>query len=334
MGALEAVLQYRAQEQQKQQAQGEQVAQAFQIFQQARQQAQDNQIKSLLANAQIDKLNRENKNFDPEQAIKNISSVNNKLKDILPDYRAEQTSSGELVIQPKPITGSDFMMGMKEDQFKQKRLQTMGDDLDPSKNVRNPYGVAQLGLNRAERIEGLVNQYKDLNLDKRETEELAIGLNAMLQGSNVSARSQVESLVPRSVLGNVQKMTEWLVNEPQGLKQQAFVQRMLNDVIREKQIFQGQVQKFARAKVSKYSDIINQYPEEATGIMKSFGIDPEEYNKWKSEGYKNEDVTQIKDNAKTTAKELDADTARNILKQAGGDKNKAREIAKQQGYKF
>ena len=97
-------------------------------------------------------------------------------------------------------------------------------------------------------------------------------------------------------------MTEWLVNEPQGLKQQKFVQRMLNDVLREKQIFQGQVQKFARAKVSKYSDVINKYPEEATGIMKSFGIDPEEYNNWKRSGYKSEDVTKISTNDNSSNK--------------------------------
>lgn len=53
MGALEAVLQYRAQEQQKQQAQGEQVAQAFQIFQQARQQAQANQLAQLQMKANL-----------------------------------------------------------------------------------------------------------------------------------------------------------------------------------------------------------------------------------------------------------------------------------------
>ena len=302
-GALEAVLRLKDQEQQRQQAEAENAFRNVQLFQQVRQQAQANQLAQLqqaqqskLQDAQIENLNRKNISLDPNNSINNILNINNKLKDILPDYRAEQNSSGDIVIQPKPISGNDFMMGIKEDQFKQKRLQTMGDDLDPSKNVRNPYGVAQLGLNRAERIEGLVNQYKDLNLDRRETEELAIGLNSMLQGSNVSARSQVESLIPSSIRGNAQKMIEWLVNEPQGLKQQKFVQRMLNDVIREKQIFQGQVQKFARAKVSKYSDVINKYPEEATGIMKSFGIDPEEYNNWKKSGYKSEDVTKIDNN--------------------------------------
>ena len=302
-GALEAVLRLKDQEQQRQQAEAENAFRNVQLFQQVRQQAQANQLAQLqqaqqskLQDAQIENLNRKNISLDPNNSINNILNINNKLKDILPDYRAEQNSSGDIVIQPKPISGNDFMMGIKEDQFKQKRLQTMGDDLDPSKNVRNPYGVAQLGLNRAERIEGLVNQYKDLNLDRRVTEELAIGLNSMLQGSNVSARSQVESLIPSSIRGNAQKMIEWLVNEPQGLKQQKFVQRMLNDVIREKQIFQGQVQKFARAKVSKYSDVINKYPEEATGIMKSFGIDPEEYNNWKKSGYKSEDVTKIDNN--------------------------------------
>lgn len=53
--ALDAVLQYRAQEQQKQQAQGEQVAQAFQLFQQARQQATANQLAQLQMKASLAK---------------------------------------------------------------------------------------------------------------------------------------------------------------------------------------------------------------------------------------------------------------------------------------
>lgn len=51
--ALDAVLQYRAQEQQKQQVQGEQIAQAFQIFQQARQQAIANQLAQLQMKASL-----------------------------------------------------------------------------------------------------------------------------------------------------------------------------------------------------------------------------------------------------------------------------------------
>lgn len=51
--ALDAVLQYKAQEAANQRAQGDSILMATQLFQQARQQAQDNKLKELLTNAQI-----------------------------------------------------------------------------------------------------------------------------------------------------------------------------------------------------------------------------------------------------------------------------------------
>lgn len=53
MGALEAVLQFKEQERQRQEANNAAVGNAVQLFSQARQQAQENQLKSLLVNAQV-----------------------------------------------------------------------------------------------------------------------------------------------------------------------------------------------------------------------------------------------------------------------------------------
>ena len=247
-------------------------------------------LKKMLYMSKIDDEAGKNKMQDPQLMAQLINEANKKAPE---GYEAAQGYDGNIYYKTKPTAENSLTIETKEEQFKQKSLQKMGDDLDPSKNVRNPYGVAQLGLSRAERIEGLVSQYKDMNLDRRETEELAIGLNAMLQGSNVSAQQQVQSLVPQSVRGNVQKMSEWLFNEPQGLQQQKFVQRMFNDVKREKQVFQGQVLKFARAKIAKYSDIRKKYPEEWADIVKSFGIDPDKYDEWKKGGFKEEVPTDV-----------------------------------------
>lgn len=181
-----------------------------------------------------------------------------------------------------------YTLGLREDQYKNKRITDMGNDLDWNKNVRSAYGVTAQGFHRAERIEGLVNQYKDLNLDTREMSELAIGLNAMLQGSNQSAQKQVAELIPKSAIGNVQKLQEWLTNEPKGLNQQKFVQRMLNDVKREKEVMQKQLLRDARAKLSKYPDVEKNYPQEWGEMLQSWGIDAEEYKAWRASGYKSD----------------------------------------------
>lgn len=279
-------------------------------------------MNNLLKASEIGKNNQQAQGFNTEEVLKKMSELQNKVNEVMPGYKVDQTAEGNIIIKRGDSDNSEMMLGMKEDQFKTRILQKMGDDLDPSKNVRNPYGVAQLGLSRAERIEGLVSQYKDLNLDRRETEELAIGLNSMLQGSNQSARNQVMSLVPSSARGTVSKLTEWLVNEPQGLNQQKFVQRMLDDVRREKQVFQGQVMKFARSKVAKYKSLIEKYPEETSDILRSFNVDPEAYAKWKDSGFKDQPPIEVsKSDNNVTSSGWDASKEaryQELLKKRGG----------------
>ena len=201
-------------------------------------------------------------------------------------YKQQMDMAQQMIKQNEIDPMKQYTLGLREDQYKNKRITDMGNDLDWNKNVRSAYGVTAQGFHRAERIEGLVNQYKDLNLDTREMSELAIGLNAMLQGSNQSAQKQVAELIPRSAIGNVQKLQEWLTNEPKGLKQQKFVQRMLNDVKREKEVMQKQLLRDARSKLSKYPDVEKNYPNEWADMLQSWGIDPEQYKAWRSSGYK------------------------------------------------
>jgi hypothetical protein len=167
----------------------------------------------------------------------------------------------------------------------------MGDDLDWNKNVRSAYGVTAQGFHRAERLEGLVNNYADGNIDSREMEELAIGLNAVLQGSNQSAQAQVKALVPQSARGSYQKIKEWFLNEPQGLQQQKFVTRMLNDVRREKTVMYNQLLRDAQSKISKYDYLRKKDPSRWEDIVQSWGINPKDYDEWKAGGFKPKDTT-------------------------------------------
>lgn len=186
----------------------------------------------------------------------------------------------------------DINLSERKDQFDQKRIQAMGDDLDPDKNVRNAYGIAQIGLDRSNRLEGLLSRYPDMNLTKQETEEVAIGLNSMLQGSNISAQEQVKGLIPNTIRGNVAKMQEWLFNTPQGLNQQEIIKRMYSNIQREKEVFKLQVYDKARAKLAKYGDVEKNNPEAWANILQSRGIDPEEYKQWKDGGYKTKDIIE------------------------------------------
>ena len=226
--------------------------------------------------------------FAGGDSLLGTNNYTNKMDNQAIMYKQQMDMAQQMMKQDEIDPMKQYTLGLREDQYKNKRITDMGNDLDWNKNVRSAYGVTAQGFHRAERIEGLVNQYKDLNLDTREMSELAIGLNAMLQGSNQSAQKQVAELIPKSAIGNVQKLQEWLTNEPKGLNQQKFVQRMLNDVKREKEVMQKQLLRDARAKLSKYPDVEKNYPQEWGEMLQSWGIDAEEYKAWRASGYKSD----------------------------------------------
>lgn len=168
----------------------------------------------------------------------------------------------------------------------QKRLKQMGDDLDPSKQRQGSFGVSKQIFDRAERLESLAGALPDGNLDSRQMEELAIGLNSMLSGSNTGASEQVKSLVPQTIWGDAQKLKEWFVNNPTGLQQQEFVKRMLGSISREKQTAEQQMNRTRFSRIAKYSDLASSNPDDFNSVLQSNGVDPEQYQQWTKGGYK------------------------------------------------
>lgn len=189
----------------------------------------------------------------------------------------------------------DVTQGEHSAQFGDKRLTALGDALDPSKQRAGAFGVSKQVYDRSERLESLASAYKDGNLDSRQVEELAIGLNAMLSGANTGAAQQVRSLVPDTVRGNTQKFKEWLTNEPQGLQQQAFVNRMLGSISREKSTASDQMKRTQFQRIGRYADLERSNPDGFSNVLQSAGIDPDEYHSWKKGGYKPMSAVQTPD---------------------------------------
>lgn len=204
--------------------------------------------------------------------------------------------TGELIKKPTdqlaPKPASELNFGEKQVQYNQKRLTALGDALDPSKQRQGAFGVSKQVYDRAERLQSLASAYPDGNLDSRGMEELAIGLNAMLSGSNTGAQAQVASLVPKSAMGDAQKFKEWFLNAPQGTAQKAFVQRMMGSVDREKQTAADQIKRTQLQRVSRYADLEKSSPDEFYNTLQSSGLDPEEYKAWVKNGRKPIDAVQ------------------------------------------
>ena len=186
----------------------------------------------------------------------------------------------------------DIQTSEKNAQFHAKRFTQLGDALDPSKARAGAFGTSKQVYDRAERLQTLANAYRDNNLDSRQVEELAIGLNSMLSGSNVGAASQVEKLVPKSIMGDKQKLMEWLTNEPKGTNQQEFVKRMLGSIEREKNTASDQIKRTQFERIARYGDLENADPDEFINVLQSAGVDPMEYKSWKKGGYKKASAVQ------------------------------------------
>lgn len=151
----------------------------------------------------------------------------------------------------------------------------MQKDLDPNQARAGNLARNQAQVDQSDRLKGLYTESNgDIrNLDSRQMEELAIGMNKMLSGSSAGSTTQVEALLPKTAVGNSSKLKEWLLNDPQGTNQIEFVKRMAETVDRERQIAQNQVKNAQVQRLSAYDKLKRSDPERYKQVLNSYGID-------------------------------------------------------------
>lgn len=149
------------------------------------------------------------------------------------------------------------------------------DDMDPDKGRSGNFGKLSAKVLSAGSLETLVNQYKDSggNLPKAQMEELSMGLANMLTNSNSPAVSQIQALVPHTLMGNAQDAASWLMNEPKGANQQAFVSKMMDTISREKQTATDQLNAVRAARLPAHAEFKRLAPQQYAAGMQSYGID-------------------------------------------------------------
>ena len=198
-------------------------------------------------------------------------------------------STGKFKMERDPETDpiKQFMMGEKENQYKDKQLQALGKDIDPAAYRTGAFGIAQQSFDRAERLQSLgevAQSAQSGGMDSRQTEEMAIGLNSLIQGGNQGAMAQVQALVPSTIRGDAIKIAEWIRNEPTGLQQQAFTKRLLETIDREKATFKDQIKRVQYKRLGKYPNVRKGSSQEWESLVRGYGIDPAEYDAWVKEG--------------------------------------------------
>jgi ribosomal protein S8 len=123
-----------------------------------------------------------------------------------------------------------------------------------------PFGKMAGIVRSAEAIEKLVEGVNPNNLDKRQIRELAINLDAMLK-SGASTVSGTNELIPHSWRGDASKIAEYITSRPQGAGQGAFVKRIIDTIVREKQLAQDQIKRTQSRLFSGYDHLLDNETE-------------------------------------------------------------------------
>ncbi|MGZ3770058.1 MAG: hypothetical protein ACXVCP_00400 [Bdellovibrio sp.] len=170
------------------------------------------------------------------------------------------------------------MQGQRADANNQKMAVALQKDLDADAGRTGNFGKISGTLISAQKLEQLTAQHPDGNLDPRQMEEYALGLANMVSNGSGAARSQVEALVPHTFWGKAQSVKEWLLNNPQGAEQQAFVKRMSETVQREKELAQTQLNQIRESRLTSHKAYSKADPEGFKSQLLSYGMNPDDYD--------------------------------------------------------
>lgn len=163
----------------------------------------------------------------------------------------------------KPGQGIDRYVAAQQTKADQEELKHLREldkgmayELDPSRPRSGTFGDLSRRSQQGERLLALLGRYPDFNLDKRQTADFSIGLAGLIStGANGLTDSKVNALMPESARGKFQGWKEWLSNNPQGLEQQAFIQRMANDAKAEVDTVNDQLQNVRAYRMSRFDDL-------------------------------------------------------------------------------
>lgn len=167
------------------------------------------------------------------------------------------------------------------------RFNKLDRNLDPSAFRSGAFGDSKKVFDRGERLRTLVDATFEQpgGADSRQIAELAIGLQNMLSGGTGST-TEVMSLLPKSAVGNANKISEWISNNPTGAGQQKFVNRLRDTIYREMDITQAQMDRTRIQRLANFSDLKKIDEEKYNNTLESYGITPDKIDAYQKGGIK------------------------------------------------
>jgi hypothetical protein len=161
------------------------------------------------------------------------------------------------------------------DEKAQKDLIKMSEKLNAEiASSRTAFGKGANIIRSAEALETLVSQMNPRDINTRQIQELARGLDAMLS-QGAATISGTKKLVPESYSADLAKIIEYISSKPKGAGQEAFVKQMMETVAREKETAKRQMLKTQNKILSGYGHLKEKYPERYNQILTEYGIPTE-----------------------------------------------------------
>jgi hypothetical protein len=151
-----------------------------------------------------------------------------------------------------------------------KDFMAMGKDLEEgTASSRSDLGRHAQTVSAADKLLTLGKQgaKQPGGLDSRQIEEAAVASAALVGGGNGPAQSTVQALVPHNMASSAAGIKEWLMSEPQGADQQAFVARMMETAEREKQLATEKIKGIKGSVLQKYAHLKDRDPSRWADTM-------------------------------------------------------------------
>jgi hypothetical protein len=163
----------------------------------------------------------------------------------------------------------------KQENKDEDKIIKLGETLSFATRPNSPAKLAEVSLNNINRANQLIDQVKlqPGGPDARQTYELSLAQVRALIGAQQISEKEVAALLPSTFKGNVLQYLEKLKNEPIGLDQLKFMDRLQDTMNREKRVNQEIVDKFRTEIATTYGDVIQRKQDRAGQILQLHGLD-------------------------------------------------------------
>lgn len=186
-----------------------------------------------------------------------------------------QESFDTLVKLGEAKNRSDQAKSDKADLKDEDKIIKLGETLSFATRPNSPAKIAEVNLNNINRANQLVDQVRlqPGGPDARQTYELALAQIRALIGTQTLSEKEVAAVLPTTFKGNVLQYIEKIKNEPIGLDQLKFMERLQDTLNREKKVNGEIVNKFRTEIATTYGDVIARKQDRAGQILQLHGLD-------------------------------------------------------------